>query len=150
MIDEYCVGCHSGAVRSGGLALDELDTAHVATQAEPWERVIRKLRAGTMPPAGNPRPEKAVYRAAAETIEAELDRAAARHPYAGQPLLHRLNRAEYANAIRDVLGLEIDAPAILPPDDAAYGFDNVSEALGLSPALQMALPTPEPPRLPLL
>ena len=134
ILDKYCVTCHNQRLRTGGLTLDTLDMAQVPAQAETWEKVIGKLRSGTMPPAGLPRPDAATYASLARWLEGEIDRAA--EPYAGRPILHRLNRAEYANAIRDLLGLEIDAASLLPPDDSAYGFDNISDALGVSPALQ--------------
>src|SRR6202034_1562976 len=113
---------------------DALDMANVPAQAETWEKVIRKLRSGTMPPAGLPRPDGATYANLTGWLETQIDQASA--SYAGRPILHRLNRAEYANAIRDVLALDIDAASLLPADDSAFGFDNVSDALGLSPALQ--------------
>jgi hypothetical protein len=98
-----------------------------------WEKVVKKLRSGTMPPAGVPRPGAAAYDSAASWIESRLDSAP---PFAGHTALHRLNRAEYANSIRDLLDLDVDVNALLPPDDSAFGFDNVSDALGVSPALQ--------------
>jgi hypothetical protein len=107
-----------------------------APDPETWEKVVRKLRAGTMPPQGAPRPAPAETQGFAAWLENRLDRAARANPYAGRPVLHRLNRTEYANAIRDLLALEVDTATLLPPDDSAYGFDNVSDALGLSPALQ--------------
>src|SRR5579862_5236982 len=135
-LDQYCVTCHNQRLKTGGLALDTLDAANVPAGAEVWEKVVRKLRAGAMPPVGMPRPDQATYHSLIAWLETELDHAAAAHPNPGRPVLHRLNRAEYANAIRDLLALDIDAAALLPPDDAAYGFDNISDALGVSPALQ--------------
>lgn len=133
MLDQYCVDCHNNTQRSGGLALDTLDPAHVSERAETWEKVVRKLRAGMMPPAGNPRPDSGSYEALIRTLETELDRTAAvRLPAPG---LHRLNRAEYTNVIRDVLGVEVDAPKFLPSDDSTHGFDNQAGTLTVSPAL---------------
>lgn len=135
-LDKYCVGCHSQRLKIGGLVLEGFDPAKVASQPDVWEKVAKKLRARTMPPAGNPRPDIATYNDMAALLETTLDQGAAAHPYAGRPVLHRMNRAEYANAIRDLLALEIDVTSLLPPDDSAFGFDNISEMLGVSPALQ--------------
>jgi cytochrome c551/c552 len=135
VFDKYCVGCHNQRVKTAGLALDVLDPAQVSEHAEAWEKVVRKLRTGAMPPAGRPRPDKPVADSVAASLEAGLDRAAAEHPNPGRPTLHRLNRVEYRNAIRDLLALEIDSAALLPGDNAAYGFDNNADALSLSPAL---------------
>ena len=134
ILDKYCVTCHNQRLKTGGLTLDTLDLTKVPAQAEVWEKVIRKLRAGTMPPAGLPRPDAATYKTLTAWLEVQIDQPA--EPYAGRPILHRLNRSEYANAVRDLLALEIDAPALLPPDDSAFGFDNISDALGVSPSLQ--------------
>jgi mono/diheme cytochrome c family protein len=136
LVDQYCVGCHNQRVTSGGLRLDSADLSKVSAGAETWEKVIRKLRAGAMPPPGMPRPDPAAYSGFASWLESRIDTAAQANPYAGRPLLHRMNRAEYSNAIRDLLGLEVDAASLLPPDDSAYGFDNVSDVLGVSPSLQ--------------
>src|SRR6266404_8220039 len=108
LIDQYCVGCHNEKTKTAGLTLDKLDPAHVAQDAEAWEKVVRKLRAGMMPPQGMPRPNAAAYEALTVALEAELDRAAAAKPKLGAAGVHRLNRTEYANAIRDLLGLDID------------------------------------------
>jgi mono/diheme cytochrome c family protein len=137
MFDKYCIGCHNQRLRSGGLALDAtaIDLTHVADHADVFEKVVRKLRTGAMPPAGRPRPEKALSENVSSWFESELDRAAADHPNPGRTTLHRLNRVEYRNAIRDLLGLEIDADALLPADNAAFGFDNNADALSLSPVL---------------
>jgi mono/diheme cytochrome c family protein len=135
VFDKYCVGCHNQRVKTAGLALDALDPAQVGEHAEAWEKVVRKLRTGAMPPPGRPRPDKALTASVAASLEAGLDRAAAEHPNPGRPTLHRLNRVEYRNAIRDLLALEIDPAALLPGDNAAYGFDNNADALSLSPAL---------------
>jgi mono/diheme cytochrome c family protein len=135
-IDRYCVTCHNQRLKTGGLTLDTVDLAQVPAQAEVWEKVVRKLQAGLMPPPGARRPDAETYHGLTSWLETQLDRAAEAKPYAGRPVLHRLNRSEYANAIRDLLALDIDAAALLPPDDSAFGFDNISEALGVSPALQ--------------
>jgi mono/diheme cytochrome c family protein len=135
VFDKYCVGCHNQRVKTAGLALDALDPAKAGEHAEAWEKVVRKLRTGAMPPPGRPRPDKALTDSVAASLEAELDRAAAEHPNPGRPTLHRLNRVEYRNAIRDLLALEIDPAALLQGDNAAYGFDNNADALSLSPAL---------------
>jgi hypothetical protein len=136
IVDKYCVTCHNQRLKTGGLALDTLDFTKVPDDAETWEKVLQKLHAGAMPPAGMPRPDAASLTQLISSIETQIDRAAQAKPFAGRPLLHRMNRAEYANAIRDLLGLDVDAATLLPPDDAAYGFDNISDALGLSPSLQ--------------
>ncbi len=135
LVDQYCVGCHNEKLKTGGLALDKISLDHPAENAETWEKVIRKVRAGMMPPAGARRPDRAALDAFTEKLAAELDRAAAANPNPGTVGLHRLNRSEYANAIRDLLGLEIDASTLLPSDDSSEGFDNIADALGVSPAL---------------
>src|SRR5690349_7795306 len=124
--DKYCVTCHNQRLKTGGLTLDTMDLGQVPAHADTWEKVIGKLESHTMPPAGMPRPDAATYANLASWLEGQIDHAA--EPYAGRPVLHRMNRAEYANAIRDLLGLEIDASALLPADDSAYGFDNISDA----------------------
>lgn len=113
----------------------DLDTANAGQHAEKWEKVVRKLRVGAMPPQGMPRPDRATEDALASFIENSIDRAAATAPNPGQPVLHRLNRTEYANAIRDLLALDVDASDLLPTDDASFGFDNIGSVLGVSPAL---------------
>jgi len=135
-VDRYCVGCHNERTKTAGLALDRTDLANVPEAAEVWEKVVRKLRAGTMPPQGARRPDEATVHVLLTSLERELDRAAVLQPNPGRPMLHRLNRAEYANAIRDLLTLEIDVASLLPADDSAYGFDNISDVLGVSPSLQ--------------
>ena len=134
-LDRYCLTCHNARVRSGSLALEGLDPTRPGPDAAVWERVVRKLRGGAMPPAGMPRPDAATHAALVSFLESGLDRAAEARPNPGRPSVHRLNRVEYGNAIRDLLDLEIDAAALLPPDDASYGFDNVADSLGISPAL---------------
>ena len=136
LVSQYCVTCHNERLKTGGLVLDPAALATPATSIETWEKVTRKLRAGLMPPPGSPRPAPAVLDALTGWLEGELDRVAARSPNPGRPMLHRLNRSEYANAIRDLLQLDVDAAVLLPPDDSAFGFDNVSDVLGVSPSLQ--------------
>ena len=134
-ITQYCVGCHNERAKIGNLVLETLDPSNVDGRVDTWEKVVRKLRTGMMPPEGAPKPPEAARRAFASALESQLDRAAARHPDPGSPALHRLNRAEYANAIRDLLALDVDITAMLPPDDSAAGFDNNADVLGVSPGL---------------
>ena len=135
-IDEYCITCHNQRLKTGGLSLDTLDIANVQANAEMWENVVRKLRVGAMPPHGVRRPDQKTTDSLIAWLEGELDRTSTRSP--GRPVLRRLNRAEYANAIRDLLALDVDVAALLPPDVSAFGFDNVSDAQGSSPALLQA------------
>ena len=137
LLDRYCVTCHNERLRTAGLALDAPDPAAVAADARVWEHVVRKLRIGAMPPPGRPRPAQAAAQAAAAWLETALDRAAAASPGVGRTeTFHRLNRAEYRNAVRDLLGVEVDVAALLPADDAdAHGFDNMGAVLSVSPAL---------------
>ena len=134
-LTQYCVTCHNARVKSGGLALDSLDRANVIGHAEAWEKVVRKVRTGLMPPDGAPKPAASAREAFAAALENDLDRAAARSLDPGAPALHRLNRTEYANVVRDLLALDVDVSALLPPDDSAAGFDNIADVLGVSPAL---------------
>jgi hypothetical protein len=115
--------------------LDRVDVENVSTAAPVWEKVVRKLRTAAMPPAGAPRPDPASYDSLATYLETELDRAAASLPNPGRPAVHRLNRVEYANAIRHLLAVEIDGAALLPADDAGHGFDNIADMLSVSPLL---------------
>lgn len=131
----YCETCHIGPKARGGLNLQVLDLAHLDTHGEAWEKILRKLRNEEMPPAGSPRPKAATYRALIATIEAERDRAGKANPNPGRPVLHRLNRTEYQNAIRDLLALDIDLADMLPADDIGYGFDNIGDVLSVSPLL---------------
>ncbi|MGH9785908.1 MAG: DUF1587 domain-containing protein, partial [Terriglobia bacterium] len=135
VLNRYCVTCHNERLRTANLLLDRADIVNVAADAAIWEKVVRKLRAGAMPPAGMPRPDKATYDSFATYLETELDRAAAVSPNPGRTSVHRLNRAEYTNAVRDLLALEIDSGALLPPDESAYGFDNIAAVLSVSPLL---------------
>jgi mono/diheme cytochrome c family protein len=133
VINQYCVSCHNEKAMTADLAVDRLDPERVQQNPAAWEKVVRKLRTGTMPPPGSPRPSAEVYEATASWLEAELDRTAQPNP--GRPALRRLNRAEYGNAIRDLLDLHVDVESLLLPDDAAFGFDNIGELLDVSPAL---------------
>ncbi|HEX5226924.1 MAG TPA: DUF1587 domain-containing protein, partial [Bryobacteraceae bacterium] len=136
LLNQYCVVCHNQKLKTAGLTIDQLDVDHVQDRAETWEMVVRKLRAGMMPPTGMPRPQPQVMESMIEYLEKELDRNAA--PNLTPPGIHRMNRTEYTNAIRDVLGLQVDATKFLPPDDSTHGFDNIAGALTLSPALMEA------------
>src|ERR1035438_6186284 len=134
-LDKYCVTCHNEKVKAGGLILANLDLTNIPANADIWEKVIRKVRVGMMPPQGLPRPDAATRDALVSSLQTTLDRAAAAHPNPGRPLVHRLNRTEYANAIRDLLALDVDPASLLPPDDSGYGFDNIADVLGVSPVL---------------
>ena len=134
-LQQYCVSCHNPRVKSGGLQLEGLDPARPEGHEEVWEKAVRKLRTGMMPPDGAPKPSATVRAGFTVALESALDRAAARRPDPGSPALHRLNRAEYANAVRDLLAIDVDVNAMLPPDDSAAGFDNIADVLGVSPAL---------------
>jgi hypothetical protein len=135
VLSKYCFTCHNDKLKSGNLALTTLDISAPAKNSEAWERVIRKLETGAMPPAGRPRPDKATAESLVRYLETDLDRAALANPNPGRPGLQRLNRAEYRNAIRDLLALDIDVASMLPPDTAGFGFDNNADALTLSSAL---------------
>jgi hypothetical protein len=137
LLDRYCVTCHNDRLRTGNLVLtrEAVDPDHVAGAGAVWEKVLLKLRSGAMPPVGRPRPDAAAVTGFIASLERSLDRAAADAPNPGRPTVHRLNRTEYANAVRDLLALEIDAAALLPPDDAGFGFDNNADVLTISPGL---------------
>jgi mono/diheme cytochrome c family protein len=135
LVDKYCLTCHSARAKSGGLVLEGVDLTSPAASAETWEKVIRKVRGGMMPPVGMPHPDKAALDAFAGYLEAAIDTAAAAHPNPGRTVLHRLNRVEYGNAVRDLLALDVDVASLLPADDSAYGFDNIGDVLGVSPML---------------
>jgi cytochrome c5 len=136
LVDQYCVTCHNARLKTANLLLDQLDLARLGDNAEIGEKVVRKLRAGMMPPSGMRRPDGATLQSLIRWMEDELDRSAVTHVPA--PGLHRLNRTEYANAIRDLLALEVDATKFLPPDDSTHGFDNQAGTLTMSPALMEA------------
>ena len=135
-LQQYCVTCHNARLKTGGLAIDQLDVANIRHDAEAWEQVVRRLRVGAMPPRGARRPDAATSNALISWLEGELDKAGTNNP--GRPTLRRLNRAEYGNAIRDLLALDVDVTSLLPPDGSAFGFDNVADAQGSSPALLQA------------
>ena len=135
LLDKYCVTCHNDRVKTANLSLQNADLARVAEHAEVWEKVVRKMRAGVMPPPDMPRPPQAEYEGLRDWLENEIERAAAVRPAPGAVVLHRLNRTEYANAIRDLLNLQVDVTALLPPDDSANGFDNIAGSLTISPTL---------------
>ena len=136
LLDQYCVTCHNPRMKAGGLVLDGLDPAKAAESSETWEKVVRKLRTGLMPPPGRPRPEDATAQRFVSALEARLDSAAAVRPDPGRTeTFHRLNRFEYQNVVRDILGVDVDVAALLPPDDAGYGFDNMAGVLRLSQSL---------------
>ena len=135
LVNKYCATCHSEKVKSGGLVLEKLDVDRPAANAEVWEKVLRKLRSGLMPPSGAARPEHAVLENFRVTLATALDGAAKAKPDPGATALHRMNRNEYANAIRDLIAVDVDVTTILPADDSAEGFDNIADVLGTSPAL---------------
>jgi mono/diheme cytochrome c family protein len=135
ILDQYCVACHSDKAKTGDLTLQTLDVGNLPPHSETWEKVIRKLRAGAMPPPGAKRPEGAALRDLAAFLENGLDQAALKKPDPGRATLTRLNRAEYGNAIRDLLGLEIDPAQYIPPDDQSFGFDNIADILRTTPPL---------------
>jgi hypothetical protein len=136
VLDRYCVTCHNARLKTAGLAIEQLDLTHVDQHAEAWEKVARKLRTHEMPPPGAPRPDNQAYQSAAVALESALDAAAAAHPRPGRVAVHRLNRTEYANAIRDLLALDVDVKALLPADEPdQQGFDNVASVLSVSPRL---------------
>jgi mono/diheme cytochrome c family protein len=135
VVDTYCIGCHSERLQTAGLVLEGLDPENIGTHAEVWEKVLRKVQAGAMPPATSRRPARAEYDLLIAALEGSLDSAAQANPNPGRPPIHRLNRVEYANAIRDLFGFEIDGAAMLPADDSGYGFDNIADVLTVTPGL---------------
>jgi Protein of unknown function (DUF1592)/Protein of unknown function (DUF1588)/Protein of unknown function (DUF1585)/Protein of unknown function (DUF1587)/Protein of unknown function (DUF1595)/Planctomycete cytochrome C len=135
VVTRYCVGCHNERVRNGNLAFDSVRWDDASASAPVWEKIIQKLRTAEMPPPGRPRPDKATYGAFRASLEAALDAEAMRHPNPGRPAIHRLNRAEYANAIRDLLDFPVDGRSLLPLDETAFGFDNNADVLTVSPGL---------------
>ena len=141
LLDQYCVTCHNDKTKKANLTLEGIDMATVGDHPELWEKVVRKLRAGLMPPPGIKRPPLAEYEGLRNWLETEIDRKAASRPNPGSIVLHRLNRTEYANAVRDLLDFNVDVETLLPPDDSARGFDNVAGSLTLSPTLLEAYMT---------
>jgi len=135
-VDTYCVTCHNDRLRTGELSLEKVELQNIAEGSETWEKVIRKLRTGAMPPQGAPRrPDPAAADNFVSFLEASIDRAAMAKPNPGRATVHRLNRTEYGNAIRDLLALDIDPTPLLPADDESYGFDNIADVLKTSPSL---------------
>ena len=135
LLDTYCVTCHNQRLKTAGLTLDQMDLEHVGAAPDVWEKVVRKLRSGTMPPDRMPRPDATATHGLVSWLEAALDQASAAAPDPGRPLIHRLNRTEYINAVRDLLGIELDGKALLAGDDSSYGFDNIADVLTVSPGL---------------
>ena len=135
LLDRYCVTCHSEKLRTGGLSLQSVDVTDIPKSADMWEKVIRKVRVGAMPPQGMPRPDAASLNGFVTLLETSLDKAAIATPNPGRSTIHRLNRTEYANAIHDLLALDIDTEPLLPPDDESSGFDNIADVLKMSPSL---------------
>jgi cytochrome c5 len=135
LLDRYCITCHNQKLKTAGLILDKVDVDHIGDGAEVWEKVVRKIHGGTMPPLGMPRPDQATLDGFASSLEISLDRVAISRPEPGRAGMHRLNRAEYQNAIRDLLALKIDVASMLPADDESNGFDNMADVLRVSPSL---------------
>jgi mono/diheme cytochrome c family protein len=136
VLNRYCVTCHNQRAKTGGLALDALDIENVGANAETWEKVLQKLHGNLMPPGGRPRPDEATHSALIGYLETSLDRASEANADPGRTeALHRLNRAEYRNVVRDLLALDIDVSSLLPPDDSSYGFDNIAGVQRMSPTL---------------
>jgi hypothetical protein len=134
-LNQYCASCHNRKAATAGLVLENSEPEHPDSRPELWEKVVRRLNAGEMPPAGLPRPDTPSLKAFTAGVIDDLDAAARRAPYAGRPVIRRLNRLEYANAIRDLLAIELPVAAELPPDGIAAGFDNIGDALSMSPLL---------------
>ena len=135
LINQYCAVCHNEKLKSGGIVLAGLDLSDIASNSSTLEKVLRKVHSGEMPPPGMPRPDSATASAFTSWLQDELDRSAAAHLNPGRPTIHRLNRTEYSNAIRDLLALDIKPGTMLPPDDTGYGFDNIGEVLSMAPVL---------------
>ena len=135
LVNQYCVGCHNQKLKTADLSLQGLDLTKVGKDADVWERVLRKLAANQMPPAGLPHPSPTAQKEFTGWLETELDRASIADPNPGHPTIHRLNRNEYSNAVRDLLALDAKAGDRLPLDDSGYGFDNIGDVLSLSPVL---------------
>ncbi|MCU1336006.1 MAG: hypothetical protein JWO19_1587 [Bryobacterales bacterium] len=134
LLDKYCVTCHNQRLKTANLTFDTMDLAHVSNDGAVWEKAVRKLRGGMMPPPGAPRPELTAVDSFVTWLETSLDQAAAANPNPGSVALHRLNRTEYANAMRELFGIDVDAAALLPADDMSDGFDNIANVLKVSPS----------------
>ena len=135
LVNQYCVTCHNERLKTAGLSLETADLGHVGTSGAIWEKVVQKVKSGTMPPAGRRRPDELTLEAFVAWLETELDEYATSYPDPGRPADHRLNQFEYGNVIRDLLALEIDAESLLPADESDHGFDNIAEVLSMSPTL---------------
>jgi hypothetical protein len=135
LVDKYCVSCHSDKLKTAGISLEGLDLAKAGEDSAIWEKVLRKVSSNQMPPAGLPRPDATAATSFTSALQKALDQYAAAHPDPGHPVIHRLNRAEYSNAVRDILALDINPGSQLPADDSGYGFDNIGDVLSLSPVL---------------
>jgi hypothetical protein len=135
MIDQYCVMCHSDALKTAGVVLEGVPVSHVGDNTALWEKVLRKFGTGQMPPPGLPRPDAETSAGFTSWLEGQLNANAVAHPNPGAPAIHRLNRLEYGNTIRDLLGLDVDVNTMLPGDDSGYGFDNIADVLSVSPVL---------------
>ena len=135
LVDQYCVMCHSQQLRTAGVVLEGLHIDRVGDNTSIWEKVLRKFGSGQMPPEGLPRPDGATSASFTTWLEQQLNANAAAHPNPGAPAIHRLNRIEYGNSIRDLLGIEVDVNTMLPGDDSGYGFDNIADVLSMSPVL---------------
>lgn len=138
LVDQYCARCHNQRLKGGGFSWSDVDLAHPELNAQQAEKVIRKLRAGMMPPAGQPRPAAAAVDTFVSALETKIDAAAATHPHSKAPELHRVNRREYRNSIRDLLDVDVEVSALLPPDARTGSFDNMADALTVNPALMQA------------
>ncbi len=134
VINQYCGTCHNVTAKAGGLVLQDIDRSPAANPAL-WEKVVRKIRSGEMPPPGRPRPDEQTLREITTSLLSSLDASAERTPYAGRPVIRRLNRTEYSNAVRDLLAFDVPLSAELPDDGIAGGFDNIGDALSVSPVL---------------
>ena len=134
-LNRYCVSCHNKVLRTAGMVLETVNVADVRESPEVWERVITKLSLSAMPPVGVPHPDASFYKGFLAYLQTELDQAEKQNPNPGRPTVHRLNRTEYANAVRDLLAVEIDAAALLPADNIGKGFDNIADVLAVSPLL---------------
>lgn len=134
-LTQYCVACHNDALITAGLSLQSVKVSNITEHGETLEKILRKLRGRTMPPAGMPRPDVTDYEELTKYLESELDKHAMENPYPGKPAMRRINRTEYTNAVRDLLALEVDGKSLLPPDDTMFGFENIGTALTLSPVL---------------
>src|SRR5579862_2597880 len=134
LLDKYCVTCHNQRLKTANVTFDTMDLNQLSSNAQTWERAVRKLRGGMMPPPGAPRPDAAAVDTFVTWLENSLDKAAAAHPNPGSVTLHRLNRAEYANAMRELFAIDVDPAALLPTDDISDGFDNIANVLKVSPS----------------